>query len=78
MDKLSAIIAKEYRLTPREHEVLKALVEGKDSDKIAKSLFVSPNTVKSHIQKIYNKLDVHSRKDLLRLVEGRRKLFSPP
>lgn len=49
------------QLTPREREVLAMLVEGKSSGVIAKSLGVSPNTVRTHIQNILIKLQVHSR-----------------
>lgn len=69
------VVAKEYLLTPRELEVLKPLVQGDDAQDIAGRLYISPNTVKSHIQNIYNKLGVHSRKELLRVVESRLKLL---
>lgn len=73
--KMCTIIAQEYRLTPRELEVIKPLAEGQDSDEIAKVLYISPNTVKSHIQNIYNKLGIHSRKELLRLTKDRQSLL---
>lgn len=73
--KMCSIIAKEHQLTPREAEVLKALVDGRDSDEIAKELYISPNTVKSHIQNIYSKLGIHSRKELLRLSKDRQRLL---
>ncbi len=48
-------------LTPREREVLKLLTEGLDGGAIAEALFVSPATVRNHIQHILNKLGVHNR-----------------
>ncbi|MCP4961540.1 MAG: response regulator transcription factor [Actinomycetia bacterium] len=48
-------------LTPREREVLKLLTEGFDGGAIAETLFVSPATVRNHIQHILNKLGVHTR-----------------
>ena len=33
-------------------------------------LFISPNTVRTHIHNIYRKLDVSSREDILRLTKG--------
>ena len=48
-------------LTERELEVLKAIAEGKSNQQIADELFVSINTIKSHVNKIYDKLDVNNR-----------------
>ena len=48
-------------LTPRESEVLRLLAHGLDQATIAQELAISPATVGTHIQRILNKLDVHSR-----------------
>jgi DNA-binding CsgD family transcriptional regulator len=48
-------------LTDRELEVLSLIASGKANKEIADQLFVSVNTIKSHIQKIYEKLDVNNR-----------------
>ncbi|MBK7258771.1 MAG: response regulator transcription factor [Ignavibacteriae bacterium] len=48
-------------LTPREMEILQWLVEGLSYKKIAEKLFISPLTVQSHIKKVYEKLQVHSK-----------------
>ena len=50
----------DYNLSPQEKKVLQLLVEGKSYKMIAASLFVSTETVKSHITSIYSKLHVHS------------------
>jgi DNA-binding NarL/FixJ family response regulator len=47
-------------LTPREREVLDLMLDGKDRAQIARELFTSVNTVRSHMQKIFRKLGVHS------------------
>ena len=49
------------QLTTREVEVLQLLAEGASSDHIAEQLRVSPNTVRTHVQGILSKLQVHSR-----------------
>jgi DNA-binding NarL/FixJ family response regulator len=48
-------------LTTRENEVLRLLAQGLDQGTIAEQLAISPATVGTHIQRILNKLDVHSR-----------------
>ena len=57
-DEASARIA---MLTRREREVLACLSEGADNPTIAKTLFISPETARTHIQNILSKLKVHSR-----------------
>lgn len=48
-------------LTEREQELLKLLVEGKDYKAIATQLFISPQTVRTHISRIYEKLHINSK-----------------
>lgn len=48
-------------LTDREQELLKLLVEGKDYKAIATQLFISPQTVRTHISRIYEKLHINSK-----------------
>jgi DNA-binding NarL/FixJ family response regulator len=49
------------QLTPRERQVLALLVEGADGRSVAKRLGISRNTVRTHVQSILSKLQVHSR-----------------
>jgi PAS domain S-box-containing protein len=49
------------RLTPREIEVLRLLASGAGNQQIAESLFISVATVRTHIEHILRKLDVHSK-----------------
>lgn len=49
------------QLTPRENEVLVLLVQGASGQEIARRLRISPNTVRTHVQSILMKLQVHSR-----------------
>lgn len=48
-------------LTPREMEVLLALVEGLSNKEIASKLYISDKTVKIHVSNIFKKFDVKSR-----------------
>ena len=48
-------------LSPKELNTLRLLVSGLTNKEIAEKAFVSPNTVKTHIKKIYDKMEVNSR-----------------
>ncbi|GGI05352.1 response regulator transcription factor [Egicoccus halophilus] len=56
-------------LTPREREVLALLVEGSDQLGIASALFISPETARTHLQRLLRKLGVRSRAEAVALVE---------
>lgn len=49
------------RLSPREHEVLTLVAQGHSAPDIGKQLFLSPATVKGHLQSLYEKLGVSDR-----------------
>lgn len=51
------LLARACGLSPREVEVLDLLVEGLEDKEIARKLFFSEHTVKTHIKRAYNKLD---------------------
>lgn len=53
-------------LTEREREVLKLVAEGYSNREIADQLFISVKTVLGHREKIMQKLDIHSRTDLIK------------
>ena len=55
-------------LSPREREVLDALLSHRRPPQIAQDLFISPHTVRNHLKSIYAKLGVHSQAELLELV----------
>jgi LuxR family maltose regulon positive regulatory protein len=58
-------------LSDRELTVLRLLASRLTTTEIADALFVSPNTLKSHMKSIYRKLDVSSRADAVRDGEAR-------
>jgi DNA-binding NarL/FixJ family response regulator len=49
------------QLSPREEEVLRLLATGETNRQIARRLFVSEETVKSHVAAIFRKLEVSDR-----------------
>lgn len=67
-------LAKEYELSPRETDVFLLLAKGRDRSFIRGELFISDATVKTHIQRIYMKFGVHSKQELITLVERRTEL----
>ena len=48
-------------LTPREIEVIKLITEGLSNLEIGEKLYISKATVKSNLENIYQKLDIHNR-----------------
>ncbi|HEY4383041.1 MAG TPA: LuxR C-terminal-related transcriptional regulator, partial [Ktedonobacteraceae bacterium] len=48
-------------LSSQEQRVLRLLVAGRSNSEIARALLISLNTVKTHVQSLYGKLNVHSR-----------------
>ena len=56
-------------LTPCERDVLELLARGRSARYVAEELGVSFNTVRTHIRHVYEKLGIHSRQDLIDLVE---------
>jgi DNA-binding NarL/FixJ family response regulator len=56
-----------HDLTPRELEVLRALVEGRSSRDICADLYIAPNTLRTHVQNLLAKLRVHSKLEAVAL-----------
>jgi DNA-binding CsgD family transcriptional regulator len=54
----------ESNLTDREKEILDLLIKGNSYKELAATIFVSVETINSHIKNIYRKLNVHSRGEL--------------
>lgn len=60
-------------LSPREQEVLRLAAEGRSARYIADELTISFNTARSHLRRIYEKLDVHSKQELISLMHDRER-----
>lgn len=57
---------KNNQLTSRQLEIVKGIVNGKSYKMIATDLFISLDTVRSHIKNIYNTLEINSKAELIR------------
>ncbi len=67
--KKSIAIAKRHELTQRQTEVLCLLASGRDVPYIAETLILSQNTIRSYKKTLYAQLGVHSRQELITLIE---------
>ncbi len=54
-------------LSVQERKIFALLLEGKSNKEISESLTIGLNTVKTHVNSIYSKLDVKSRKEIMNL-----------
>ena len=66
-------VARDAGLSARETEVFELIAKGRDLPYIADKLVVSKNTVRTHMKNIYTKLGVHSKQEVIDLVDARRK-----
>ena len=62
-------MAREYGLSSRERDIFIPLAQGRSRHAIASSLYLSEGTVKSYISRIYRKLGVSSKDELLAKVQ---------
>jgi DNA-binding NarL/FixJ family response regulator len=63
LDMFSSLVGPraDYRLSPRERQILQCLVDGLTKQQMAAQLFLSPHTIDRHVRSIYTKLHVHNR-----------------
>jgi DNA-binding CsgD family transcriptional regulator len=62
-------VATEHKLSPRQQEVMRLLLKGRDIRYIMNKFVISRATAKTHVYNLYKKLDIHSRSELLDLIE---------
>jgi len=62
-------LARIHGLSDREFDVLELLAKGHTRVSVAKRLYVSENTVRVHVKNIYAKLGIHSKQQLIDLVD---------
>jgi DNA-binding CsgD family transcriptional regulator/tetratricopeptide (TPR) repeat protein len=56
------------QLTPQELQIARLVAEGKTNRDVAATLFVTPKTVEFHLTRVYRKLEIHSRAELVRRI----------
>lgn len=59
-----------FRLSARETEVMELIAKGNSVARIAEMLVVSENTIRTHSKRIYAKLDIHKRQELIDLISS--------
>lgn len=62
-------IAEEKNLSPRQIEVMELLAKGRNTKYVAEAFVISFTTAKTHIYNLYQKLGVHTRQELIDMVE---------
>lgn len=70
VERVCGRIAERYALSPRETEILAFLAHGRGAPYVGEKLCISPETVRTHTKRIYDKCGVHTKEELLDLVEA--------
>ena len=73
VEEAAARLATERGLSPREGQVLAQLASGRSAEGIAEVLGISPHTVRAHVRRIHEKLQVSSRDEVVDAIEAVRK-----
>jgi DNA-binding CsgD family transcriptional regulator len=60
-----------WRLTRREREVARLVIDGLSTEDIATALFISVHTVRDHLKMIFGKTGVSRRQDIIATLTGR-------
>lgn len=63
-------LADKYKLSPREREIFAYFARGRSVPYIREELMVSKSTVETHVKHIYSKMGVHSKQELIDLIEA--------
>jgi len=59
-------------MTPREAQIAGQVAEGKSNREVAEALYLTPKTVEFHLTRVYRKLGVRSRSELVRKMSDTR------
>ena len=69
-EKALRAVSETFGLTAREEEILALMCRGRNVPAIADTLLLSTHTVRGYVKNLYQKCDVHSRQELLNLVDS--------
>jgi DNA-binding CsgD family transcriptional regulator len=69
-DEVFDLLCKTYDLTRREREVTRLVLDGLATKQLADALFIAPYTVQDHLQAVFAKTDVRSRRALVSRLSG--------
>ncbi len=72
-DKTLSELKDNKRLTEKETEVVKLLLQGYTYKAVAENLFISENTIKFHIKNIYQKLNIKNKMELIKMFTDNEK-----
>ena len=70
-DDLAPLLMRAWRLTRREREVARLVIDGLSTEDIATALFISVHTVRDHLKMIFGKMGVSRRQDMVATLTGR-------
>lgn len=70
LDARCAYVRQHFGLTERETDMVRLLAHGRSKTSISKELFISENTVKSYTRNVYSKLNIHSKQQLLDILDN--------
>jgi DNA-binding CsgD family transcriptional regulator len=59
------LLSRVYALSRRERDVVRGVLGGLDTRAITERLFISPHTVQDHLKSVFEKIGIHSRRELL-------------
>lgn len=63
-------VRQQFKLTPREKELIELIYSGKSNKEISEILYLSESTVKTHIYNIFRKMDVKNRVGVICVING--------
>jgi DNA-binding CsgD family transcriptional regulator len=66
--RISPLLMSAYRLTEREQELTRLVLQGFSTAEIARRLVISVHTVQQHLKSVFDKTGVHSRRELVSTV----------
>src|SRR5260370_17427395 len=69
-DEFIPLMLRAHRLAPRETEVSALVQSGRSTNEIATQLRVSENSVQDHLKAVFEKVGVHSRRELTAYLQG--------